>query len=130
MAASACLLPNPQEIRNSILRIRREFKISRAQLALALGVGKDTLRRWETAERIPSTAARRLIQLVEAIFFSPEALTSDFGALLIGRIDLNKVQKLKQELLPRSAKSLLELLRLKQAADGTCSDRKGYSRAG
>lgn len=130
LAASACLLPNPQETRNSILRIRREFKISRAQLALTLGVGKDTLRRWETAERIPSAAACRLIQLVEAIFFSQEALTSDFGALFVGRIDVDKLKKLNQELLPHSAKSLAELLRPNEAADGARSDHQVTAHSG
>jgi DNA-binding transcriptional regulator YiaG len=111
MAASACLLPSARETRNSILRIRREFKISRAQLALALGVGKDTLRRWETAQKSPCGPSRRLIQLVEGIFFSQEALTSDFGAVMIGRIDLKALENAKRALLPDSIRRLGEGVR-------------------
>jgi transcriptional regulator with XRE-family HTH domain len=128
--AATLFVPTPEESRSTLLRIRKEFRLSRGQLAVVLGVGFDTLRRWESAERTPSTAARRLIQLVDAIFFSQEALTSDFGALLIGRVDLNKLQKVKHELLPHSAKSLAELLRPKEADDGTRSDRQVTANSG
>ena len=108
LAYSRLLLPAPQETRTSILRIRRKFRISRAQLGASLGIGKDTLRRWETGERSPCTAARRLVQLVEAIFFSDQSLLAGFDNLLIGRIDLKALETVKSELLPASAHHFLK----------------------
>jgi DNA-binding transcriptional regulator YiaG len=108
LAASACLLPSARETRKSILRIRREFKLSRAQLAVCLGVGKHTLRRWESGERSPSHAGRRLIQLVQMLFFAEDIAASDFGAVMIGRIDLKGLENAKRALLPDSIRRLGE----------------------
>jgi transcriptional regulator with XRE-family HTH domain len=106
--AAALFLPTPAESRSRLLGIRREFRLSRAQLAVVLGVGFDTLRRWESGERAPSGPARRLIQIVADIFFSDEPLSDDFGALMIGRIDLDKLRSMKEDLLPASAKGFAE----------------------
>jgi hypothetical protein len=59
-----------------------------------------------------------LIQLVEAIFFSRETLTSDFGGLMIGSIDIEKLERLKQELLPCSVKALSKFFRPREKARG------------
>jgi transcriptional regulator with XRE-family HTH domain len=106
--AAILFVPTPEESRSSLLRIRKSFRLSRAQLAVALGAPLDTVRRWETGERTPSSAARRLIQLVEEILFSTDASTPDFGALMVGRIDLDKLRNMKEELLPASARRLTE----------------------
>jgi DNA-binding transcriptional regulator YiaG len=98
LGAAACLVPTAKETRQSLLRIRRKFKVSRAQLAVGLGVGKDTLRRWETGERLPSTAARRLVQLVEGIFLSDQAKILGFGGLILGQIDAGALEKTQLEL--------------------------------
>jgi transcriptional regulator with XRE-family HTH domain len=116
--AAALLVPTPEESRSSLLRIRKNFRLSRAQLAVALGVGFDTLRRWESGERVPSGPARRLIQIVADIFFSDEPLSGDFGAIMIGRINLQKLRETKRELLSVSARSLTE--KLKQTGDLSC----------
>lgn len=116
LGASAFFVPTPQQTRATILRIRRRLRISRAQLAVALGVGKDTLRSWETGDRTPCTAARRLVQLTAAIFFSEEALMSGFGAMMIGQIDLKALETTRQALLPASARSFLERFRRMRAA--------------
>lgn len=123
LAASALLVPTPEETRKSLLRIRRMFKISRAQLAVALGVGKHTLRRWESAERLPSTAARRLVQLVEVIFFNDASLLRRFDTLVVGRIDLQAVEKTRRELLPASAHGFLNRLRRDQTKPTAHNDR-------
>jgi transcriptional regulator with XRE-family HTH domain len=109
--AAALLVPTPEESRSSLLRIRKSFRLSRAQLAIALGVGFDTLRRWESGERAPSGPARRLIQIVADIFFSQEPLSEDFGAVMIGRINVQRLRETKQDLLSVSARSLTEKLK-------------------
>ena len=52
-------------MREKLLRIRQELRWSRETLALALGVSTPTLRRWETGERKPCGAARRLVWLID-----------------------------------------------------------------
>ncbi len=108
LEASGLFVPTPQESRSSLLRIRRKFRISRAQLAVVLGVPKDSLRRWETRDRTPCMAARRLIQLVETIFFSEESLGLGLGSLMIGQINVSAVDRAKFALLPDSARPFLE----------------------
>jgi DNA-binding transcriptional regulator YiaG len=105
--AAALLIPNGEQSRKSLLRIRRSFRISRAQLAVCLGVARDTLRSWETGERTPSTAARRLIQLVEGIFFSEETRILGFGGLMIGHLDYDALQKTRLELVGNSETGLV-----------------------
>jgi DNA-binding transcriptional regulator YiaG len=66
--------PKADESRRTILDLRRRLKWSRAQLASFLGVSKDTLRRWETGERHPCGAARKLIWLAHSFITQPERL--------------------------------------------------------
>jgi len=56
--------PTVKEFRLGLLGLRARLGWSRSMLSAFLGVGKDTLRRWESGERNPSGAARRLIWLV------------------------------------------------------------------
>jgi transcriptional regulator with XRE-family HTH domain len=117
LATAGFFVPTPSETRHSLLRIRRRFKLSRAQLAVILAISKDTLRRWETGERAPSTAARRLVQVVESLYFSERTSIFDFGGLLIGRLDLAALERTKAELLPTSIRPFLERFKRIRAKD-------------
>jgi DNA-binding transcriptional regulator YiaG len=55
------------ETRRRLLRMRRKYRISRTILGLILSLPPDTLRRWETGDRRPSCAARKLIWLVDCL---------------------------------------------------------------
>ncbi|HEY2329251.1 MAG TPA: helix-turn-helix domain-containing protein [Verrucomicrobiae bacterium] len=52
-------------IRSNFIRLRQKLRWSRAGMAAFLGVDRSVLRRWETGERNPSGAARRLIWLLD-----------------------------------------------------------------
>jgi len=52
--------PSAEEVRATLIRLRKELAWSRAALAAFLGVGKNTLKAWETGERKPNRAAWRL----------------------------------------------------------------------
>jgi hypothetical protein len=56
--------PSGAEVREILLTLRSTLRWSRPMLAAFLGVSRDALRRWETGERNPNGAARRLIWLV------------------------------------------------------------------
>jgi len=73
------------EPRLTLLELRRRLLWSRSTLGAFLGVGKDTLRRWETGERYPSGAARRLIWLIDVLVFHPERLVDGMDFMLWGR---------------------------------------------
>ncbi len=66
--------PTPAESRQMLLRMREQAGLSQGELAALLGVDLDVLRRWETARRNPSAAARRLIQLIETIYLHPDRI--------------------------------------------------------
>ncbi len=66
--------PSVEEIRGMLLRIRRTQGWSQGTLASALGVPRDTLRRWEDASRRPCRSAQKLIWIVHALVFEPEEL--------------------------------------------------------
>ena len=79
-------LPDAAQTRQTLLRLRREHRLSRAKLAALLGVDVSTLRRWEDGKRRPCAPARRTVQLVERAFFRPgdfpkEPLLSVLAAL-------------------------------------------------
>ena len=48
----------------TLLRLKRDHKLSRGQLAALFGVSVHTVRRWETGQRHPTGAARRLIWIM------------------------------------------------------------------
>lgn len=99
------ILPTAEETRTALLRLRKDLGLSRAQLAISLGIGKDTLRRWETGERKPCAAARKLVRLIEIIYFSQESIGMEFGGSIIGRISLEALNQLKSKLLPQPTAS-------------------------
>ncbi len=68
--------PSSQESRRMILDLREKLGWSRAHAAALFGVGRHTLRRWETGERRPCKAARRLIWLLHQFAFSATQLSS------------------------------------------------------
>lgn len=113
---SSLLGPTPVETRRSLLHIRREGRLSRAQLAAALGVGKDTLRRWETGERKPCAAARKLVRLVEGIFFSKNFLSGGFGGVICAKVDWEALAVVKKELLPENLAVFVEEAKRRCAA--------------
>src|SRR5678816_4365236 len=66
--------PSAEESRRTLLDMRRTLGFTRSYMAALLGVPLVTLRRWETGERQTSAAARKLIWLVEGIYFYPKRL--------------------------------------------------------
>jgi hypothetical protein len=56
--------PTAAEATGMLLALRERLRWSRPMLAAFLGVSRDVVRRWETGERNPSGAARRLIWLL------------------------------------------------------------------
>lgn len=52
--------------------MRREMNLSQADFALALGVSKSTLSKWEAGERRPDAAATKLLRILKK---NPELLT-------------------------------------------------------
>jgi len=98
LPVSALFAPSPEATRQTILRLRRQCLLSRGQLAVCLGVGLQTLRSWEAGQRKPCVAARRLVQLIEQILFSPESIHREFGLLLIGRVDQEAVEEIRKHL--------------------------------
>jgi len=69
----------------TLLELRRRLLWSRSTLGAFLGVGKHKLRRWETGERHPSGAARRLIWLIDLLVLHPERLVDGTDLMVWGR---------------------------------------------
>lgn len=69
--------PGVAEYREILIRLRTSQKWSRGMLAAMLGVPISTLRRWESGERWPCGAAKKLIWLIHSLVFSPEILLED-----------------------------------------------------
>lgn len=94
-----CMGPSSEEVRDLVLELRDRLKWSRSMLAAMLGVGCDTLRRWETGERNPSGAARRLIWLMHLLLTSPEKLNNGLDLIVWGkREEILAFNKLLEEL--------------------------------
>lgn len=68
--------PSAPEVRKVLLQLRGDLRWPRSMLAAFLGVSRDVVRRWETGERNPSGAARRLIWLLHLLVICPEKLRS------------------------------------------------------
>src|SRR5262245_35480690 len=62
------LAPEPTEARDLLLGLRRDFALSRNELASILGVSEVTLKSWELGTRSPSFGARRLAFLINELF--------------------------------------------------------------
>jgi DNA-binding XRE family transcriptional regulator len=80
------LAPEVDESRQKLLTLRQTLGWSRAQLASFLGVSKDTLRRWETGERNPCGAARKLIWLAHSFITQPERFLSSVDVATWGKL--------------------------------------------
>jgi hypothetical protein len=76
LSMARLLAPGIDDSRKTLLELRQKLGWSRAQLASFLGVGKHTLRRWETGQRNPCGAARKLIWLTHAFITQPQRMLS------------------------------------------------------
>jgi DNA-binding transcriptional regulator YiaG len=81
------LAPTVSEVREMLIRQRRELRWSRSTQAGFLGVSRHVIRRWETGERNPSGAARRLIWLVNKLMADPKSLRHAFDFIYWGKTD-------------------------------------------
>lgn len=79
------LQPTSEEIRQVLVGLRSTLNWSRDLLAAMLGVSSHVLRRWETGQRNPSAAARRLIWLVHTIALHPEKLKNGLDLIMWGK---------------------------------------------
>lgn len=79
------LAPTAGEIRVTLIRLRQTLRWSRAGMAAFLGVDRSVLRRWESGERRPSGAARRLVWLLHLLAHEPESLKDAFNLIVWGR---------------------------------------------
>jgi DNA-binding transcriptional regulator YiaG len=86
------------EARGMLLTLRRELRWSRPMLSAYMGVSRESLRRWETGERNPNGAARRLIWLLNQLAFHPKKLKSAMDLLFWGRgKELRKFSRLAKK---------------------------------
>jgi DNA-binding XRE family transcriptional regulator len=76
--------PAAGEGRAMLVQLRGELRWSRAMLAAFMGVSRDVVRRWETGERNPSGAARRLIWLLLMLAKEPDSLKSAMDLIFWG----------------------------------------------
>lgn len=79
--------PSADESCETLVAMRTNLKWSRAMLAAFMGISRQTVRRWETKERKPSGAAKRLIWLMETLTRHPERLKSGLDLPLWGQSD-------------------------------------------
>jgi hypothetical protein len=77
--------PPAIEVRQMLLRLRRTLRWSRSTLAAFLGVSREVIRRWETGERNPRGAARRLVWLLDMWVREPSSLKSGLDLILWGK---------------------------------------------
>jgi DNA-binding transcriptional regulator YiaG len=89
------LAPTAHECRMTLIRLRQTLRWSRAGMAAFMGVERGVLRRWETGERKPSGAARRLIWLLDLLAREPDKLKSAFDLIVWGRGE--ELLKFKEE---------------------------------
>jgi DNA-binding transcriptional regulator YiaG len=76
---------NATQARSLLLQLRSKLRWSRPKLAAFLGVSPHVVRRWETGQRNPSGAARRLIWLLHLLITAPQKLTSGLDLIVWGR---------------------------------------------
>lgn len=77
--------PSVEESRLMLIELRKMIRWSRSSMAAFLGVNENSLRRWETGERQPSLAARRLIWLTNILARNPAELKSAFDVIIWGK---------------------------------------------
>jgi DNA-binding transcriptional regulator YiaG len=81
------LAPAAEEAKVTLIRLRQKLRWSRASLAAFLGVNRSVLRRWETGQRRPSGAARRLIWLLNLLAHEPDKLKTAFDLIMWGKVE-------------------------------------------
>ena len=79
------LAPTAEEAKVTLFRLREKLRWSRSGMAAFLGVNRSVLRRWETGERKPSGAARRLIWLMDLLAREPDKLKTAFDLIVWGK---------------------------------------------
>ena len=79
--------PSTDEVRRMLLTLRRELRWSRSMLSAFLGVSRDVVRRWESGERNPTGAARRLIWFLDLYIREPNKLKSALDLIFWGKGD-------------------------------------------
>jgi DNA-binding transcriptional regulator YiaG len=79
--------PTAAEAQVTLFRLRQKLRWSRTGMAAFLGVSQSVLRRWETGERNPSGAARRLIWLMDLLAHEPDKLKTATDLILWGKGD-------------------------------------------
>jgi DNA-binding transcriptional regulator YiaG len=77
--------PAASEAQVTLFRLRQKLHWSRAGMAAFLGVSRSVLRRWETGERRPSGAARRLIWLLDLLAHEPDKLKTAMDLIFWGK---------------------------------------------
>jgi hypothetical protein len=77
--------PGAADVRQILLRLRGELNWPRSMLAAFIGVSRDVVRRWESGERNPCGAARRLIWLLDLLARHPKKLQSGLDLIFWGR---------------------------------------------
>ena len=82
--------PTADESCEKLVALRTDLKWSRAMLGAFMGVSTGTLRRWETKERKPNGAARRLIWLMETLTRHPERLKNGLDMPFWGQTAENR----------------------------------------
>lgn len=97
--------PNDDQLRDTILAIRTKLSWSRAMLAALMGVPISTLRRWETGERSPSGAARRLIWMIGLLVCEPHRL-KDGGLAFLSWGHGEELEAIGGGRLPRAHRTL------------------------
>lgn len=79
------LAPTAEEAKMTLFRLRQKLRWSRAGIAAFLGVSQSVLRRWETGQRNPSGAARRLIWLMDLLAHEPDKLKTAVDLIFWGK---------------------------------------------
>jgi DNA-binding XRE family transcriptional regulator len=77
--------PTAGDAQVTLFRLRQKLRWSRPMLAAYMGVNRSVLRRWETGERKPSGAARRLIWLLDLLTHEPDKLKNAMDLIVWGR---------------------------------------------
>jgi DNA-binding transcriptional regulator YiaG len=80
------LAPKAEESRKTLIQLRQYLRWSRPMMAAFFGISVGVLRRWENGERRPSSAARRLIWLLDILAREPDKLKSAVDLITWGRI--------------------------------------------
>src|ERR1035438_5821961 len=76
--------PSAEEALRMLIKLRGKLRWSRPAMAAFLGVSKRVLRRWETGQRHPSGAARRLIWLMDLLVHDPDKLKNAMDLIFWG----------------------------------------------